>query len=126
MVNKYNEHIPEDILKELVDYGMSYDEDKIPTYGEVFDWFTGEKNLIIIIEPFFTYALNDNIAYTWKIYYPDFELGGLVVKKEGDIDIYNGGFYGGSFLHTANAAIKYAMTIVVNTKEQKEVNHENN
>ncbi len=135
-MKNYSEHIPEELARKLLDYGYplfnykggtydgkpyfdipGYDEPgwadgnryQIPTYGEVFDWFTYNKKIIIIIEPFFTYSLRDNIAYNWKIYYMDPELG-LVLRTEED-EYKPGDGYGGSFKLTATAAIESAMKI---------------
>ena len=135
-MTNYSEHISEELARKLLDWGYplykyglgEYDgapafdipgpdeegwEDgdiyQIPTYGEVFDWFTYNKKIIIILEPFFTYSLRDHIAYNWKIYYMDPELG-LVLRTEED-EYQSGNGYGGSFKLTANAAIESAMRI---------------
>lgn len=148
--NMYSSVIPVDLAKRLQKFGMNlfeypvggYDgapafdnpgpdepgwEDghryRIPTYGEVFDWFAGEKYIVITLEPFHTFSLKGHVGYTWKISYPDVKLGELIVKQEGDPDIWKGGGFGGSFKLTANDAIEYAMTITVESPyETVEVN----
>lgn len=91
-----------------------------PTYAEVFDWFASEKYIVITLEPFHTFALKERIGYTWKIVYPDYELGGLVLRSEDDEWDSSKGF-GGSFKLTANDAIENAMTITVPVYEFVEV-----
>ena len=135
-MKNYSEHIPEELARKLLDWGYplfnykggTYDGKpcfdipgygepgwadgnryQIPTYGEVFDWFTYNKKIIIILEPFFTYSLRDNIAYNWKIYYMDPELGLVLRTEDDEYKPYDG--YGGSFKLTANAAIESAMRI---------------
>ena len=148
MVDNYSAYIPVDLAKRLLKFGMSlhkyhkYDDGKpyfdipgygelgweggdryrIPTYGEVFDWFWNDRHMVITLDPFHTYALKGQIGYTWKISYSDVKLG-FVVKTEQDAYL-PGMPYGGSFKLTANAAIEYAMTITVNTEEFIEVNIE--
>lgn len=139
MVSEYTEHVPFEIGVKLKEYGYwnprctyesSYngpcyfktkkfykdgvvanwnDITPAPTYAEVIDWFVNEKRIIIILEPFFTYSLNGNIAYNWKIYYLDKELGLVLRTEEDEWDSSKG--YGGSFKLTANAAIESAMTV---------------
>lgn len=149
MVDNYSAYIPVDLAKKLLKFGMPlhkyhrYDDGKpcfdipgygepgweggdryrIPTYGEVFDWFASEKHIVITLEPFHTFALKERIGYTWKIVYPDYELGGLVLRSEDDEWDSSKGF-GGSFKLSANAAIENAMTITVHTEEFIEVNIE--
>ena len=85
-----------------------------PTYAEVFDWFASEKHIVITLEPFHTFALQERIGYTWKIVYPDYELGGLVLMSEEDEWDSSKGL-GGSFKLSANDAIRSAITINVKT-----------
>ena len=139
MVSYYTEVISVTLAKKLLDWGYplykyglgGYDgapcfdipgpdepgwEDgsryMIPTFGEVIDWFANKKKILIVLEPFFTYSLRDNIAYTWKIYYVDPEFGLALRTEENDWTEkgYKGG-YGGSFKLTATAAIESAMSI---------------
>jgi len=91
-----------------------------PTYAEVFDWFASEKHIVITLEPFHTFALQERIGYTWKIAYPDYELGKLVIKSEED-EWDSSKCFGGSFKLTANEAIENAMTITVKPEEFIEV-----
>ena len=132
---KYSEYIPEKLARKLLDNGFHLfnykggvydgkpcfdipgpgepgwadgDRYRIPTYGEVFDWFSRERGIIITLEPFFTYALAGNIAYTWKLSYLDGNVSYMADVTENDV--YEGGGYGGSFCLTADAAIEFAMT----------------
>ena len=148
MVDNYSAYIPVDLAKSLLKFGMplhkyrvyndgkpafdipgpgepgweSGDRSRIPTYGEVFDWFATDRHIVITLEPFHTFSLKDHIGYTWKVTYPDVKLG-LVIRTEGD-EYLPGMPYGGSFKLTANDAIKYAMTVTVNIEEFIEVNIE--
>ena len=88
---------------------MDGDRYKIPTYGEVFDWFSSERGIVITLEPFHTFSLRVRIGYTWKINYVDPEIG-LVLNTEED-EYQSGDGYGGSFRLTADDAIKFAMTL---------------
>ena len=85
------------------------DRYKIPTYGEVFDWFSSERGIVITLEPFHTFSLGGQIGYTWKTSYVDPEIG-LVLNTEED-EYQSGDGYGGSFRLTADDAIKFAMKI---------------
>ena len=80
-----------------------------PTYAEVIDWFVNTKNIIIILDPFFTYSLRDHIAYNWKIYYLDGEKNLILVTENDEYTSDKG--YGGSFKLTANDAIMRAAKI---------------
>ena len=133
---KYSEYIPEKLARKLLDNGFHLfnykcgtydgkpcfdipgpdepgwadgDRYQIPTYGEVFDWFSTQRGIIITLEPFRTFSLKGHIGYTWKINYEDPELG-LVLRAEDD-EYKPGDGYGGSFKLTANAAIESAMKI---------------
>lgn len=148
-MTNYNDHIPEELARKLLDWGYpllcygigGYDgapcfdipgpdeegwEDgnryQIPTYGEVFDWFSSGKGIIITLEPFHTFSLKGQIGYTWKINYVDSELG-LVLRSEDD-EYKPGDGYGGSFKLTANAAIESAMTICDMSIVVKYINNE--
>lgn len=133
---KYSEYIPEELARKLLDWGYHifkysvggydgkpyfdiprYGEEgwadgdryQIPTYGEVFDWFSTQRGIIITLEPFFTFSLKGHIGYTWKINYIDPECG-LILRTEDD-EYKPGDGFGGSFKLTANAAIESAMKI---------------
>ena len=107
-MTNYSEHISEELARKLLDWGyplLSYapgtydgapcfdipgpdepgwadgDRYQIPTYGEVFDWFSRVKGIVITLEPFHTFALKGQIGYTWKINYVDPEFG-LVLRTE--------------------------------------------
>lgn len=135
-MTNYSEHISEELARKLLDWGyplLSYapgtydgapafdipgpdepgwedgDRYQIPTYGEVFDWFSTVKGIVITLEPFHTFSLKCHIGYTWKINYVDPELG-LVLRTEED-EYQSGDGYGGSFKLSANAAIESAMKI---------------
>jgi len=135
-MTNYNEQISEELARKLLDWGYplfnykggTYDGKpcfdipghgepgwadgnryRIPTYGEVFDWFSIVKGIVITLEPFHTFSLKGHIGYTWKINYEDPELG-LVLRSEED-EYKPGDGYGGSFKLTANAAIESAMRI---------------
>ena len=144
-MTNYSECISEELTRQLLDcgyplykYGLGgYDgtpcfdiprpdepgwEDgdryKIPTYGEVFDWFSSERGIVITLEPFHTFALKGQIGYTWKISYVVYELGLLVSRTEED-EYQPGDGYGGSFKLTADEAIKFAMTL--GDKKEKDI-----
>lgn len=136
-MTNYSEYISEELARKLLDggyplykYGLGGydgvpcfdipgpddpgwadgDRYKIPTYGEVFDWFSSERGIVITLEPFHTFSLRGRIGYTWKINYVDHELGLLVSRTEED-EYQSGDGYGGSFRLTADDAIKFAMKI---------------
>lgn len=135
-MTNYSEYISEELARKLLNQGyhlLSYalgaydgapcfdipgpddpgwadgDRYKIPTYGEVFDWFSSERGIVITLEPFRTFSLRARIGYTWKINYVDPEIG-LVLRTEED-EYQSGDGYGGSFKLTADDAIKFAMTL---------------
>ena len=140
-MSNYSKYIPEDLAKELLQYGMplckydlgSYDgkpyfdtEDEdspnwedcdryqIPTYGEVIDWFSG-CGIYITFDVFFTFALADNVAYLWKVSYIDRSNDDIKLKTISEEDTWDGKEgLGGSFELDANAAIKYAMKLKKN------------
>ena len=133
--------IPRDLAKELLSFGMplhkynmdlydydgkpyfyteeeestdwsSYDRYRIPTYGEVIDWFSS-KGIQITFDAYFTFALLDNVAYCWKISFIDRSNGDVkwkVISEEVAWNCKKG--YGGSFELDANDAIKYAMNML--------------
>lgn len=137
-MTNYSGHIPEDLAKELLELGMplcrynvvSYDNKpyfyakpyqydwlgwvryRIPTYGEVIDWFSS-KGIYISFDAYFTFALLDNVAYCWKISFIDRSNGDVkwkIISEEDAWDSKEG--YGGSFELDANDAIKYAMNML--------------
>ena len=138
-MTNFSKYIPKDLAKELLQYGMplykydlgSYDgkpyfdtededspnwEDcdryRIPTYGEVIDWFSS-KGIYITFEAFFTFALRGNVAYLWKISYTDSSNNDLKLKTISEEDAWDSKKgYGGSFELDANDAIKYAMNML--------------
>ena len=147
-MTKYSEYISEELARKLLDWGYplykyglgGYDgapcfdipgpdepgwEDgnryKIPTYGEVFDWFSSERCIIISLEPFHTFSLGGQIGYIWKISYVDHKLGLLVSRTEED-EYQPGNGYGGSFKLTADEAIKLAMTLGAKNEKDIDVN----
>lgn len=137
-MTNYSKYIPRDLAKELFSFGMSlhkydmdlydydgkpyfytedaespdlasYDRYRIPTYGEVIDWFSS-KGIYISFEAFFTFALVDNVAYLWKISFIDRSNNDLKLKTISEEDAWDSKKgYGGSFELDANDAIKYAM-----------------
>ena len=146
-MTNYSEYISEELARKLLNQGyhlLSYapgtydgapcfdipgpddpgwmdgDRYKIPTYGEVFDWFSSERGIVITLEPFHTFSLRGRIGYTWKINYVDPEIG-LVLNTEED-EYQSGDGYGGSFRLTADDAIKYAMTLSEKKKKNMEIN----
>lgn len=116
-MTNYSEHISEELARKLLDCG--YPLGNHPTYGEVFDWFSRVKGIVISLEPFHTFALKGQIGYTWKLSY----LGDNPYKLENQIELgANGGAYGGSFKLTADEAIKFAMTLGEKKEKYIEVN----
>lgn len=135
-MTNYSGYIPRDLAKELLKFGMplhrydigSYDGKpyfdtehkdspnwkdcdryRIPTYGEVIDWFSS-KGIQITFDAYFTFALLDNVAYCWKISFIDRSNGYVkwkIISEEDAWDSKEG--YGGSFELDANDAIKYAI-----------------
>ena len=135
-MTNFSKYIPRDLAKELLSFGMplykydlgSYDgkpyfdtehkdnpnwEDcdryRMPTYGEVIDWFSS-KGIYITFEAFFTFALADNFGYLWKIFFIDKsndDVKWKIISEEDAWDSKKG--YGGSFELDANDAIKYAI-----------------
>ena len=135
-MTNFSGYIPGDLAKELLSHGMplykydlgSYDgkpyfdtededspnwEDcdryRIPTYGEVIDWFSS-KGIHISFDAFFTFALVDNVAYLWKISYIKRTYDDIQLEEISEEDAWNGKEgYGGSFELEANDAIRYAI-----------------
>lgn len=110
--------------KKFYPEGVVADWDDIvpaPTYADVFEWFSIEKGIIITLEPFFTFALKGNTAYTWKVSYPSDEGKLTSITEE---DTYTYGSFGGSFCLTANTAIELAITLGDKKIKFEEVNIE--
>ena len=118
-MSNFSKYIPEDLAKELLEFGMplelydvgSYCSYLTPTYGEVIDWFSC-KGIHITFDAFFSFALADNVGYLWKI--------SLVRRTSNEIWLdefceeklcSRGEACGGSFELDANAAIRYAMKL---------------
>ena len=137
-MNNYCDYITADLLKELIDHNFPaykysvggydgkpvyYTKDlsdpdwrecdayKIPTYAEVLDWFMS-KGIVITLEPFFTFALKDNVGYNWKISYIVKECK-MKTISELDMITSNDG-YGGSFQKTMEEVIEFALYNVLN------------
>lgn len=133
----YTKYIPAELARKLLTFGMQLykydintydckpcidvpmmgemnwengDRYRIPTYGEVFDWFFTDKKIAIILIPFFTMSLKEQMAYTWEISFPSKFETRLITITENEVHSNTNG-YGGSFSLTANDAIEYAMTI---------------
>ena len=140
-MSNFSKYIPEDLAKELLQYGMplckydlgSYDgkpyfdtehkdspnwEDcdryQIPTYGEVIDWFSS-KGIYITFNVFFTYSLMQHVAYIWKISYIKETYDDIRLEEICEEEICNDREgCGGSFELVANAAIRYAINLKKN------------
>lgn len=137
-MNNYCDHITADLLKELIDHNFPaykysvggydgkpvyytkdlFDPDwtecdayKIPTYAEVLDWFMS-KGIVITLEPFFTFALKDNVGYNWKISYIVKECKMKTISELDMIKSNDG--YGGSFQRTMEDVIEFALYNVLN------------
>lgn len=138
-MSNYSRHITKDLARELLSFGMplrkyeigSYDGSlcfdtldsdhpdwadcdryRLPTYGEVIDWFSS-RGIHITFETFFTFALRDRVAYFWKISYIDDSCGDLrltTISEESESIWKANEAFGGSFDLDAKAAIRYAMT----------------
>lgn len=137
-MNNYCDYITADLLKELIDHNFPaykysvggydgkpvyytkdlFDPDwrdcdayKIPTYAEVLDWFMS-KGIVITLEPFFTFALKDNVGYNWKISYIVKECKMKTISELDMIKSNDG--YGGSFQRTMEDVIEFALYNVLN------------
>lgn len=137
-MTNFSGYIPRDLARELLNFGMplhKYDMDlydydgkpyfytedagspdlascdryRIPTYGEVIDWFSS-KGIYISFDAYFTFALRGNLAYLWKISYIDSSNNDLKLKTISEEEAWDSKKgYGGSFELEANDAIRYAM-----------------
>lgn len=140
-MSDFSKYIPEDLAKELLQYGMplykydlgSYDgkpyfdtEDEdipnwencdryqIPTYGEVIDWFSG-WGIYLTFDVFFTFALADNVGYLWRVSFIDRSNDDMMLNTISEEDALDGKEgCGGSFELDAQSAIKYAMKLKKN------------
>ena len=139
-MSNFSKYIPEDLAKELLRFGMplhrygigsydgkpyfyekpyqydwsSCDRYRIPTYGEVIDWFSG-WGIYITFDVFFTFALADNVGYLWKVSYIDRSNDDIKLVTISEEDAWDGKEgYGGSFELDAQSAIKYAMKLKKN------------
>ena len=140
-MSNFSKYIPKDLAKELLRFGMplfqyyagSYDgkpyiyiEDenssdwyncdiyRVPTYGDVIDWFSS-KGIHITFDAFFTFALADNVGYLWKVSYIDKSNGDMRLVTISEEDAWDGKEgYGGSFEVDAQSAIRYAMNLKKN------------
>ena len=137
-MNNYCDYITADLLKELIDHNfpaykysvggydgkpvyytkdlfdpdwMECDAYKIPTYAEVLDWFMS-KGIVITLEPFFTFALKDNVGYNCKISYIAKECKMKTISELDMIKSNDG--YGGSFQRTMEDVIEFALYNVLN------------
>ena len=139
-MSNFSKSIPKDLARELWEFGMplhrhdigigshdgkpcyfyeryyfydwsSCDRYRIPTYGEVIDWFSS-RGIHITFDVFFTFALVDNVGYLWKISFIDESNGYKELKTISEEDALDGKKgYGGSFELDAQSAIIYAMEL---------------
>ena len=139
-MSNFSKSIPKDLARELWEFGMplhrhdigigshdgkpcyfyeryyfydwsSCDRYRIPTYGEVIDWFSS-RAIPITFAVFFTIALVDHVGYLWKISFIDESNGYkelVTISEENAWDGKEG--YGGSFELDAQSAIRYAMNL---------------
>ena len=140
-MSSYSKYIPKDLAKKLLRFGMPlfkydiglydgkpyfYTEDenssdwyncdmyRLPTYGEVIDWFSS-KGIYITFDNFFTFSLVDNVGYLWKVSDIDKSNGDMRLVTISEEDTWNGKEgYGGSFELDAQSAIRYAMNLKKN------------
>ena len=136
-MSNFSKYIPEDLAKELLELGMPLFSDvgsyykcpidydtkdvpsiaykmRIPTYGEVIDWFSG-WGIYITFDVFFTFSLADNVAYYWKISHIKETYDDIRLEEICEEEICNDREgCGGSFELVANAAIRYAINLKKN------------
>ena len=124
-MSNYSGYIPKDLAKELLSFGMPlYDEGnsdcassdryRIPTYGEVIDWFSS-KGIHITFDAFFTFALADNVGYLWRVSFIDRSNDDMMLNTIPEEDALDGKEgCGGSFELDAQSAIKYAINLKKN------------
>ena len=136
-MSNFSKYIPRDLAKELLELGMplfadvgsyykcpiDYDTKdvpsiaykmRIPTYGEVIDWFSG-WGIYITFDAFFTFALADNVGYLWRVSFIDRSNDDMMlntISEEDALDRKEG--CGGSFELDAQSAIKYAINLKKN------------
>lgn len=136
-MSNFSKYIPEDLAKELLQYGMplhrygigSYDSKpyfyekphqydwsscdryRIPTYGEVIDWFSSE-GIYITFDVFFTFSLADNVGYLWRVSYIDRSNDDMMLNTISEEDALDGKEgCGGSLELDAQSAIRFAMKL---------------
>lgn len=136
-MSNYSKYIPEDLAKELLELGMplckyglgsydgkpyfyekpyqydwsSCDRYRIPTYGEVIDWFSG-WGIYITFDVFFTFALADNVGYLWRVSFIDRSNDDMMLNTISEEDALDGKEgCGGSFELDAQSAIRFAMKL---------------
>ena len=136
-MSNFSKYIPEDLAKELLELGMPLFSDvgsyykcpidydtkdvpsiaykmRIPTYGEVIDWFSG-WGIYITFDVFFTFSLADNVAYIWKISQVKRTSNDIWLDEFCENDACSRGeACGGSFELDAQSAIKYAINLKKN------------
>ncbi len=136
-MSNFSKYIPEDLAKELLELGMplckyglgsydgkpyfyekpyqydwsSCDRYRIPTYGEVIDWFS-EWDIYITFDVFFTFSLADNVGYLWRVSFIDRSDDDMMLNTISEEDALDGKEgCGGSFEIDAQSAIKFAMKL---------------
>ena len=77
------------------------------TYAQVFDYFAQYHRIIITLLPFMTFALKNNIGYTWAISYNN----GVKLQCIHEEDELGVCALGGSFQTSADNAIHKAISI---------------
>ena len=120
-MTNYSQKIPEKFIKRLIDLGFTELDSRtgytwIPTYGEVFDWFSQNKGIIITLEPFHTFALKGRIGYTWKISFIN-DSGYNEITEEDNYRPEDG--FGGSFTLVADDVIEYVLIMGHNSEKIK-------
>lgn len=117
-MTNYSQKIPDEYVGTLIELGFNDLVGKtgytwVPTYGEVIDWLSKNYGLVITIKPFFTRALNKNIAYFWIIsFITQTNLGCPTLRNIEEENVWNKGGFGGSFNLTVNAAIEYSFKLI--------------
>lgn len=118
-MEEYTKHIPYDVATLLKEKHCrlswtKYKTDGHPNcttdYAHIFDWLKS-KGIVITLEPFFTFSLVGNIAYTWFITVVHKDDGTCEKITEQDLWTPDKS-YGGSFVLTANEAIKEALKYI--------------
>ena len=136
-MSNFSKYIPRDLAKELLELGMPLFSDvgsyykcpidydtknvpsiaykmRIPTYGEVIDWFSG-WGIYITFDVFFTFSLADNVGYLWRVSFIDRSNDDMMLNTISEEDALDGKEgCGGSFELDAQSAIRYAMNLKKN------------